>query len=98
MYNQEKPSFSDSRTVAESQKRYRQNERSGAKESQYGYEGQSRQQASAALPLPNNSIDLTDLQFEQMCDEFFANGPPIKFRARRGVKLDELIQKILRKE
>lgn len=41
---------------------------------------------------------LSELQFEQMCDEFFAEGPPIKFRARRGVKLDEQIQRMLRRE
>ena len=33
-----------------------------------------------------------------MCDEYFANGPLIKFRPRRGVKIDEQISKILRKE
>ena len=36
-----------------------------------------------------NLLDLTDLQFEQMCDEFFSEGPPIKFKARRGVKIEE---------
>ena len=41
---------------------------------------------------------MTDLQFEQMCDEYFANGPPMKFKPRRGVKLDDQMHKILRKE
>ena len=43
----------------------------------------------AVFPHQTNTLDLTDLQFEQMCDEYFANGPPIKFKPRRGVKLEE---------
>lgn len=62
-------------------------ERSYARDSMnLGAVGQNR---PSLFPQSKNRLDLTDLQFEQMCDEFFSNGPPIKFKARRGVKVEE---------
>jgi hypothetical protein len=51
--------------------------------------GASSQQRTSLFSPQKNLLDLTDLQFEQMCDEFFSDGPPIKFKARRGVKVEE---------
>lgn len=51
--------------------------------------GAGSQNRASLLPPSKNRLDLTGLQFEQMCDEFFSNGPPIKFRARRGVRVEE---------
>ena len=40
--------------------------------------------------------DLNDLKFEQQRDEFFREAP-IKFKMRRGNRLEELISKIVNK-
>lgn len=82
---QEDRSMTDTRTINDS-RAYNPADRSSVHHHTPQRGGQDR---PTFAPYQANTLDLTDLQFEQMCDEYFANGPPIKFRPRRGVKLDE---------
>jgi len=79
-------SIDDQRTVSESRAYNGDNDKSRTRDYISQASGHGRK---ADIPQTTNTLDLTDLQFEQMCDEFYANGPPLKFRPRRGVKLEE---------